>query len=150
MKRRLFPRPLAECIDQAAKPALAKHDGVETRLLRHWETIVGPQLAGCCLPYSAAFPPGKRQGGTLTLQVAPSHALEVQHMQPQILEKLAVYFGYRAITALRLRQAPLPAKPAGNAPRTATPDMQEKLGRLAQALLSDSDVSRIAYPSRKE
>ncbi len=41
-------------------------------------------------------------GGTLTLRATPSASLEVQHLKPRILERIQRYFGYPAITELKI------------------------------------------------
>ena len=47
-----------------------------------------------------------RAGGVLVLHVAGAAALELQHSELQILERINGFFGYPAITRLRLIQAP--------------------------------------------
>ena len=44
------------------------------------------------------------RGGTLTLLAMPARALELQHREPQILERIAVFFGHAAVKRLKLRQ----------------------------------------------
>ncbi|MEL6289347.1 MAG: DciA family protein, partial [Pseudomonadota bacterium] len=45
--------------------------------------------------------------GTLVLRVDGPLALELQHRSAQLIERINRYFGYRAIAALRILQAPL-------------------------------------------
>ncbi len=51
------------------------------------------------------------------LRVEGPRAIEVQHRVGQILERVNLYFGYRAITEMRILQAPV----AKTAPRPASP-----------------------------
>ena len=44
---------------------------------------------------------------TLVLRVDGPRAIEVQHRADQILERVNTYFGYRAVAALRIVQAPV-------------------------------------------
>ncbi len=63
---------------------------------------------------------------------ASARALELQHMEPQILEKIATYFGYAAVTRIHLTQtsSALLRKEAKPAPkRKADPD--NRLAALA-------------------
>jgi hypothetical protein len=52
----------------------------------------------------------------LVLHVAGAAALELQHSEPQILERINGYFGYGAVGRLRLIQAPLPRSKASPLP----------------------------------
>ena len=55
-------------------------------------------------PAGAAAP-----GATLVLRVEGARALDVQYKRRQIMERINAYFGYAAVTELRIVQAPLPA-----------------------------------------
>jgi hypothetical protein len=57
------------------------------------------------------------------LKVDGPRAIELQHRSEQILERVNMYFGYRAIAQLRFLQAPLP-KPKTQAP-TPPPSVEE-------------------------
>lgn len=43
-------------------------------------------------------------GGTLLIKVAYGHALEVQHTVPQIIDRINAYYGYGAITQIKIIQ----------------------------------------------
>jgi hypothetical protein len=60
------------------------------------------------VPMRLAFPPGERSAGTLHLRVQGSLALELQHLEPVVLERINSYFGYRAVVRLRIQQGPVP------------------------------------------
>ncbi|MBV8939487.1 MAG: DUF721 domain-containing protein [Alphaproteobacteria bacterium] len=146
-RRRVFPRTLAECIEPVAKPALGRFGAVHARLIRDWEQVAGAALAAHAEPESLSFPRASSADGTLTLRVSAAFALEVQHMEPVILERLAVYFGYRAITRIRLRQCaaasrvpassgPACTPPAPNLPAMEDDALRAALCRLGQALQS--------------
>ena len=61
------------------------------------------------------------------MHVAGSAALELQHSEPQLLERINGYFGYPAVARLRLIQAPLAL------PRRAPATAPTPLDRAAQA-----------------
>ncbi len=159
-----FPKPLSECVEAASKVALDKHGMVEARLIRHWDTILGRETAAKCLPQSLRFAPGKRDEGVLTLLVESAYALDIQHSQPLILEKLAVYFGYRAVTQLRIKQGIIPPrakKAAFKVPAVTTtppplpdtvtdPELRKALEGLAQALHSAQTHATMATFTRKD
>ncbi|MEL6747320.1 MAG: hypothetical protein AAFO79_05855 [Pseudomonadota bacterium] len=65
--------------------------------------------------------PGQPAGARLTVRVASASALIIQHRSDQLLERVNVLFGYRAVTSLRIIQGPLEraAAPAGRTDRVA-------------------------------
>ncbi len=97
------------------------------RLIADWPAIVGPDLANATLPEKLKWPKGspnfldepetvgnfKQQpkGATLVLRVEGPRSIEVQFSTGQIIERINSYFGYRAVTGLRIIQAPVPKAP---------------------------------------
>lgn len=112
-KRRytLFPKPLGEEINRIVKPVYQQNGFSEHRLLTEWPKVVGADLARYSTPKKLVFPKGKREQGTLHISVFPGRALELQHMLPVILERIAVYFGYNAVQKLVFTQDAM-ARPA--------------------------------------
>lgn len=141
MRKRLFTRTLAECTTPLTDEALGGRGKMQARLLRDWPQIVGPDMAKRCAPDSLTFPRDGGGNGTLTLRASAAHALDIHYAEPVLLERLASYFGYRAITRLRIVQtrenAPLPSLPAAQA------ELGEALGRLARALQSGNTSGMI-------
>lgn len=118
----LFPKSLDECIEPVLRPVLKSQGLAGSRLLVRWPEIVGQRLARYSIPEKIHFPAGKRTDGTLTIAVENGFALEIQHLQPIILERLATYFGYKAITRIAI-SASLPASESEeivNIPQPAT------------------------------
>jgi hypothetical protein len=56
---------------------------------------------------TGAAPTHQTEAATLILRVDGPRAIEVQHRADQIIERVNTYFGYRAIGALRILQAPV-------------------------------------------
>jgi hypothetical protein len=99
-------RRLPDLLSSLLDPAARRRGLAEAKLLTEWPTIVGPGLAGRCQPIRL----GKsmdRAGGVLVLHVAGTAALELQHSEPQVLERINGFFGYPAVVRLHLIQAPL-------------------------------------------
>jgi hypothetical protein len=105
-KRRwtLFSKPLAGEVERLVKPVYSQHGFNEHRLLTQWAEVVGQDLARYSVPKKLVFPKGKREQGALHISVYAGRALELQHMQPMILERIATYFGYNAIERLVFTQ----------------------------------------------
>jgi hypothetical protein len=98
-------RRLPDLLSSLLDPTARRRGLAEAKLLTEWPIIVGPGLAGRCQPIRL----GKstdRQGGVLVLHVAGTAALELQHSEVQVLERINGFFGYPAVSRLRLIQAP--------------------------------------------
>jgi hypothetical protein len=104
-------RVLAAALPRIAGRALGRRGFAEAGIVTDWGSIVGETLARQSLPLKLAFPPGRREEGVLQVLVAGPLAIELQHLAPQVLERVNAYLGYRAVTQLRLRQGPLPPRP---------------------------------------
>ena len=87
---------------------------------------------------------GGEGGGVLHVRVAGAFALELQHLEPVVIERINAHFGHAAVTRLKMTQG-LPAgsvkprrrpKPLGAAAETALAATVERIGddRLKQAL----------------
>lgn len=86
------------------KPAFRKRGFGETTLLTDWDHVAGEAIAGFCRPIRLSYAAKEGLGGTLTLGVLGSRALEAQYLQPQILERVNVHYGYRAVSRIRIVQ----------------------------------------------
>jgi hypothetical protein len=122
-------------LPQAAAKAYRKHGFAESRLLTDWASVVGERLAEVCLPEKLA------RDGALSVRVSPAFALELQHLEPKILERIAGYFGHRAVSRLKLRQGIVepPAPDLHRQPRDLTPEegnaLDERLAGVEDAAL---------------
>ena len=96
-------RALGETVSAVAAPMLGRRGFAGTRVVAEWPSIVGDQLAGRSLPERVVRAPGGRGGGTLHVRISSgSLALELQHLEPLIVERINTYFGYQAVTGLKM------------------------------------------------
>ena len=110
------PKRLAASIGKLTGGIYRKRGFPEARVLSDWPAIVGPALAAVTMPEQL------NASGTLRVRVAGPQATELSHMEPEILERIAVYYGYRAARKLAFVQGPIPAGDDTPAPPpTATP-----------------------------
>jgi hypothetical protein len=147
---------LGDMVARATRPALKKRGFAEERLLLEWNKIVGDEFAHRTAPQKLAHDRHGKQAAVLHIICEPAWAIELQYFEPVILEKIASYFGYRAVERLHITQHPLPksAKPAQIkdtsqiALDAATkqqlghiqdPELRHALQRLAQSRQSESD-----------
>lgn len=142
-------RPLIAKLYQAQAPGRAE-------LLLHWPEIAGPDLARVTEPGTLIPGRGLANNGQLTVTVAGGPAaLEIQHQEPQILERINTFLGYRAVGKLKLIQGVLtpraahaareesapPPDMAAAAPLTAkirAPDLRAALTRLGAHILASA------------
>jgi hypothetical protein len=112
-------RRLPELLGKILDPASRRRGLAQARVLTDWPVIVGEVLAARCQPVKLT---GGEQahGGILHVHVVGTAALELQHSEPQLLERINDYFGYPAVARLRLVQAPLP-RPLSAPVATAAP-----------------------------
>lgn len=125
-RRRRVPDPIAKQVAATARAVFKARGFQQDHILRHWPEIVGASLAEMSMPEKLVFPrgraeerPSRAEGGTLTVRVDGPASLEFSHQEPQILERINGYYGYRAVTRLKLVQAPLPLPPVEKKRRIA-------------------------------
>ena len=95
-------------LPKLAAPVLRKRGFAQARLITDWPAIVGDLMARETVPQKLVFPRGNRDGATLHLRVTAGFALELQHIEPQIIQRINGFFGYRAVAGLRYMQGPIP------------------------------------------
>ena len=75
-------------------------------VLAFWEQIAGEELAAFTFPEKIGFRGKERQNGVLQVAAANgAFALELQHREKFVLEKVNAFFGYKAVSELRIRQS---------------------------------------------
>ena len=92
-RARLFPKTLQDAVSFPTAASLKKRGFGERNLLRDWPAIVGKEMARHCTPLKLAPAPGPLNECRLYIQAPGSYALILQHQEPQILERLTLYYG---------------------------------------------------------
>lgn len=88
-----------------ARQILGTKGFVEVDILTNWTHIVGDELAEFCLPLKIDFQRGQKNNGILHLSVlSGAFALEIQHRERFIIEKINTYFGYYAVAKIKIIQ----------------------------------------------
>ncbi len=135
-------RAVAAEADRVTAPIRQKRGLAEAALMSDWPDIIGTALAAECMPLRIARG-ADGAGGTLHIRVSGALALELQHLQPQVIERINGYFGYQAIARIALQQGPVrERKPPTGAP--AAPPSEEDAAILAAQLegVADEDLRR--------
>lgn len=97
-------RTVAELVPEIGRKAFRRFGFVEGAIVARWTEIVGPAFADGVTPDSLRFAQGQRTGGTLTLAADGAHALMLQHVAPQVIERVNRFFGYDAVSRIAIRQ----------------------------------------------
>ena len=124
-----YPRLLADLVGRCVGETFARQGFASAELVTHWPEIVGQEVAAHCEPiklqWLQANGPDEAAPATLVLRVEGPAAIEIQHLAPVILERVNRFLGWRAVTKIALRQAPiLRAEPR---PRPSPPSAAETL-----------------------
>jgi hypothetical protein len=148
-----YPRPLSDLLHKTLKDAFAKQGFASAELVTRWTEIVGAEIAAHSQPEKIQWPrplDGQTpEPGTLVLRVEGPTAIEIQHLSAVVLERVNRFFGWQAVRALRLRQAPLrrsapkplsgpdpaeTARVAATLSRIEDDDLRDALARLGAAI----------------
>jgi len=136
-------RAIGDMTARLAKPSLGKRGFAEAELVAQWPNIVGSLLGTRSVPVKIAFPPGDRVGGTLSVRVASGAlATELQHLEPQIRQKVNAFFGYGAVARLAISQGPVP-KRSQQKPPPPEPPMDPTAEDALQQRLAAVDDSEL-------
>jgi hypothetical protein len=155
----------ASAVARIAKPLFRRRGFAEGAIITDWPAIVGAHLSSIVTPERLAFERDRRDHGTLMVRVAPAFGPEVQHLSPQIIERVNVHFGYPAVAQLRIlpgvmpesRVVPPRLEPAPPPPDESTladianvPDegLRAALERLAKALKTTAETRSAPSPNR--
>lgn len=117
------PPPVGARLGRITREAFKRYGFSEGHILHRWPEIVGTDLAGVTAPERlvrsraqnktvTGGSSGNGTGGTLVVRVDGPVAVEIKHLEPQIVERINGYYGYPAVRRLKLVQGPLPPAPA--------------------------------------
>lgn len=157
-QRRNGPRQVAELLPDVGRAAFKKFGFIQSSVVTRWAEIVGERWSKVSQPESLRFPVGRKEGGTLTVTVRGAHAVTMQHVLPEIVERANRFFGYAAVARVTIRQgepvarierrAPPSLKPApaelGDSLRTiADPELRAVLEALASGVGSTTGIPKV-------
>jgi hypothetical protein len=136
-------KAIATQVPRMTRAALKRRGHAFATMVAEWPNIVGAEIASSCLPEKLSAPPpppkgvdAPRAAGTLSLRVGVGMAMELQHLAPQLIERINGFVGYRAIERLRFIQGPLPgaAEPPVPPPPPLTPEANRQLDSLVESI----------------
>ncbi|HWV13658.1 MAG TPA: DciA family protein [Sphingobium sp.] len=155
------PRQIADLMPQIGAAAFRKFGFVQSSIVTRWAEIVGSHYAAISAPESIRFPVGKKGGGTLQLTVMSGHAPMIQHVLPDIIERVNRFFGYAAVAKVAMKQGevrgaaaerrppprnlrPVPVELGDSLRDIGDPELRAVLESLAQGLVNSSGLPKIS------
>ena len=127
-------RAVAELLPAIGGAAFRRFGFVQSAIVSRWPEIVGERWAGVSQPESLRFPPGEKRDGALTVTVRGAHAPMMQHITPEIAERVNRFFGYTAVARVLIRQGDVAPRMAPRPPRSLKPAPAE-LGQGLTAIV---------------
>ena len=131
-------KAIADLMPDVGRTAFRRFGFVQSSVVTRWPEIVGPTHARVCAPEAIRFPPGEKSEGILQLVVAPAHAPLIQHVIPEIIERVNRFFGYRAVAKAKIRQGEV-KPPETKEPRKAPPSLRPIPMELGDSLRDIGD-----------
>ncbi len=140
IRRRQF-RAIGATVEKLTKPVFGRRGFGSPAIVNDWPEIIGGILAEHTFPERIAYPTGKRSEGTLHLKIdSAALALELQHLAPQIMERVNTYFGFKAVADIRILQGPLPEKPEKKPPPAPLDKAKRQELNKKLTLVTDPDL----------
>jgi hypothetical protein len=150
-------RAVSDLMPEIGRAAFRRFGFVQSSIVSRWDEIVGPRYANVSCPESIRFSAGKKAEGTLELVVEGAHAAMMQHVVPEIIDRVNRFFGYSAVARVKIRHGVVnrkPAPPTAKAPpmlkpvsfelgdslkEIGDPELAAVLGSLAKSLAKGGD-----------
>ena len=125
---------LATLIGKIAAKSFEARGLAAAGIAAEWPAIVGEAVA------ASSWPERLGRDGTLRVCVSGPTAVELQHLEPQILERIAAYYGYRAVTRIAyVNRAARPLQASREERRPPPKIDSESAARVDTAVVSTRD-----------
>lgn len=119
---------ISMAVNETARPLFIKRGFAENRIITDWNLIAGEHIGKFSNPRRLSFRQNTSSDGTLFVEVYNSiSAMEMEHLAPVIIEKISLYFGYKAVNKIKIIQNP------GGGSRVENKDFYRKEPRLSEA-----------------
>lgn len=153
-------RAIADLMPRIGGAAFRRFGFVQSSIVTRWAEIVGERTARVSAPESIRFPTGQKSGGTLSLTVVNGHQPIIQHILPDIIERVNRFFGYEAVAKVAIRPGevqvreperrpppanlrPIPADMGDSLRDIGDPELRAVLEAMAQGLANTTPVGKI-------
>ena len=98
-------KTLSENLDVILRKIYLRHGPLAAELMINWSRIVGPEIACISYPYkiSQQFLKETKIDILYVKVNSASSSVKIKYQQDIILERISLYFGYKAINEIRLK-----------------------------------------------
>lgn len=95
-------RPVGLSVSKAAGPAVKRQGIARSELVTRWSDIVGADIAKMARPLRIKAGARGQTGPTLVLGTLPKAGLILQHLEPDIINRINTFFGQTLIQHIAL------------------------------------------------
>ena len=96
-------RPFVNTLPRGIKGILKKNGYNYSEIVGKWKSLVGKDISDFAHPKSIKISKNQKNG-ILILQVKRGNEITIEYSKKEIIEKINSFFGYKAITDLRIHQ----------------------------------------------
>ena len=102
-------KKINDLVFKTTNKAFKKRGFSQHEIVTKWSHIVGETIAKNTKPKNVSFPKKffDKEGATLVIHSNPGFALELQHIQTQVLERINIFFGFRLFEKIQIVQIPI-------------------------------------------
>lgn len=138
-------RSISDLMPEIGRAAFRRYGFIQSSVVSRWPEIVGERYADVSLPESIRFPRGEKEGGTLHLLVSGAHSTLMQHITPEIIERVNRFFGYNAVSQVRFRQGTINTEKSKEKRVPAPPSLKPAPIELGENLrdIGDPELNRV-------
>ncbi len=98
------PNSISNSLMNVIKGFGKKYGFINSDIITNWAEIAGENLATALTPVKISFPVGMRKDGTLYVKIKnASLSSVVQYQFPTIIDRVNTYFGYNAISSVKIK-----------------------------------------------
>jgi hypothetical protein len=150
-------KAISDLMPDIGRAAFRRFGFIQSSVVSRWDEIVGPRYSAISAPEAIRFPVGKKAEGTLELTVEGGYATMMQHVVPEVIERVNRFFGYSAVAKIKMRQGvvarpepkrtasappmlkPVPMELGDSLRNIADPELHTVLEQLAQSLANSGE-----------
>ncbi|MBS0233352.1 MAG: DUF721 domain-containing protein [Proteobacteria bacterium] len=137
--RGVFAKAVGAFIPKVTSAVFQKFGFHSAEIMASWTTIVGADIARMTRPESIKWPRRAKAateptdegeastGATLVIATDPAFALDISYRHKEIVDRINRYFGYRAVSQIKVHQTPQLEKPVAVAATSAPGAPMERI-----------------------
>jgi hypothetical protein len=134
-------RPVGDLVAGLLDPVLARKAGMTSGLIAAWPELVGPKLEGVTRPEKLVWPPRRAEGdpfepATLVVACEGASVLRLQHGTSELLSRVNGFFGYGAVSRIKIVQRAVSAPRPSRKPvtRKLRPEERDEIAEMTAGI----------------